>query len=91
MVYQYKSRKGPYKIIHEFISLDIYASVLSVFINIIIMATTSINIVGDNVNSEEYYKILLPFQIVQFVLGTLFFFSDALNHIMKFKFDKYNM
>jgi hypothetical protein len=34
--------------------------------------------------------VLLPLQIIQFILGTLYFFSDAINHIMKTKLDKYN-
>lgn len=89
MVYQNYLRNSSYWIILHFLSFNNAANIVSLIINFILMMTTSITIVGDSVNSYESWRILIPLQIIQFVVGTLYFFSDSINHVLKTRLDKY--
>ena len=90
MVYQNYLRNSKYDVIPGFLNLNTYATLVSVVINVILMVSTSIVIVGDYVNSFESWRILLPLQILQFVLGTLYFFSDVINCVKNKELIKYN-
>lgn len=89
MVYQNDVRKSRYWIILYFLYFNYAANIISLLINLILIMTTSITIVGDYVNSYESWKILLPLQIIQFIIGTFYFFSDTANHILKKKLDRF--